>query len=143
MPRPFRLTAPEPLERDIHEACADALDRLLAPPALWFTYPAGAAQLSPQQQTRYSRVGLKRGMPDIWVLHNGVWCIELKRNGGSLSKTRIGRTKRGSPRVLVGQEEMFPALIHSGGIKAIAVCTNVDEMLGQLAAWKIPLRRFA
>src|SRR5215470_1604311 len=78
----YRLTAPEPLERDIHEACAQALDRLLSPPAEWWTYPAGAAQLSPQQQARYSRIGLKRGLPDLMVLHGGLYGIELKRAGG-------------------------------------------------------------
>ena len=128
-----------PLERDIHEACAAALDALLVPPALWFTYPAGASQLSPQQQARHSRIGLKCGLPDLWVLHQGVYCIELKRPGGQLSKTRLGRTRRGSPRVLVGQVDMFPNLL-AAGVKDIAVCHSVDEMLKALARWGIPLR---
>jgi len=140
--RPFRLTAPEPLERDLHEACAKALDALLVPPAMWFCYPAGAAELSPQQMAAYLRKGLKRGLPDIWLLHNRVFCVELKRRGGQLSKTRIGYTKRGSPRVYVGQEETFPQLIATGAIEAIAVCTSVDEMLAQCARWQIPLRSF-
>ena len=98
-PRPFRLRMPEPLEADTHAACAQALDRLLMPPAVWFTYPAGAVQLSPQQMARYSRLGLKRGLPDIWVLHQGTYCIELKRRGaGRLSKTTIGRMPSGAPR---------------------------------------------
>ena len=142
MSRPFRLTAVEPLERDIHEACADALDKLLVPPALWFTYPAGAVELSPQQHSRYSRVGLKRGLPDIWLLYRRVYCIELKRRHGVLSKTHIVRTRRGTPRTLVGQADMFPLLIATGAIKAIAVCTSVDEMLAQVRAWNIPLRCF-
>jgi len=104
---PFKLTASIPLERDIHQQCADALDKLLAPPAMWFTYPAGASQLSPQQQARHSRIGLKRGLPDIWILYDGVWLIELKRPGGRLSKTRIVRTGRCSPRTLAGQTEVF------------------------------------
>jgi hypothetical protein len=137
--RRFQLTAPEPLERDIHEACAQALDKLLLPPAFWFTYPAGAVQLSPAETARLVRVGLKRGLPDIWILCDGVYCIELKRVGGELSKTRIGRTKRGSPRVLVGQEEVFPLLI-AAGVKAIAVCTSVDQMLEHVQRWPIPMR---
>src|SRR5262252_1194363 len=119
--RPFRLTPDSLLERDIHEACADALDKLLLPPAFWFTYPAGAVQLSPAETARLTRVGLKRGLPDIWILYDGVYCVELKREGGELSKTRTVRTKRGGPRVLVGQEEVFPQLI-AAGVKAIAVC---------------------
>lgn len=129
----------EPLERDIHAQCADALDKLLGPPAVWFTYPAGAVQLSPQQQARYSRVGLRRGLPDIWIIHYGCYCVELKRKGGRLSKTTIARTKRGSPRYLIGQEEMFPKLLQAG-VKDIAICHSVTELLDQLARWQIPLR---
>lgn len=136
---PFKLAPPIPLERDIHQQCADALDRLLMPPAVWFTYPAGATQLSAAQAARYSRVGLRRGLPDIWVLHDGVYCVELKRPGGQLSKTRIGRTRRGSPRVLVGQVDMFPKLL-AAGVKDIAVCHSVAEMLVQLERWGMPLR---
>jgi hypothetical protein len=137
----FRLTPPEVAERDIHEACASALDRLLLPPAMWFCYTAGATQLSPQQMARYSRMGLKRGMPDLWFLHLGVYCIELKRRGGRLSQTRIARTRRGSPRILAGQEDTFPQLLASGGVQDIAVAHSVDEMLDRLDAWGIPTRR--
>lgn len=137
----FRLTPPEPGERDVHKSVAHALDRLLLPPAFWFSYPAGASILSPQQAARHIEIGLKRGLPDLWFLHNGVWLIELKRRGGQLSKTRIVRTKRGSPRILVGQEEVFPQLLRTGAVNAIAVCYTVDEVLEQLDKWQIPRRR--
>jgi hypothetical protein len=91
---------------------------------------------------RYSRVGLKRGLPDIWILYGGIYCIELKRRGGRLSKTRVGRTRRGSPREFAGQADVFPKLLETGAIKEIAICTSVDELLAQLALWQIPLRRF-
>lgn len=136
----FRLTPIVAAERDIHEACAAALDRLLLPPALWFCYPAGATQLSAPQMARYSRMGLKRGLPDLWVLHKGVWCIELKRHGGRLSRTRIARTRRGSPRILAGQEDTFPQLLASGGINDIQIAHSVDELLDTLEGWNIPLR---
>jgi hypothetical protein len=64
-PAPFRLQAPDPLDLDIHEVCASALDRLLAPPAIWACYPAGAVELTAAQHARYARMGLKRGIPDI------------------------------------------------------------------------------
>jgi hypothetical protein len=142
----FRLTAPEPLEVDIHEACAQALDRLLLPPAVWACYPAGAVELSAQQMARYSRLGLKRGWPDLMIgapdgVHGGgMYGIELKRRGGTLSKTRVGRTRSGAPRVYEGQADVFPRLIASGAFRDIAVAHSVDEMLAQLAAWQIPLR---
>jgi hypothetical protein len=140
--RAFRLTAPELPERDIHTVCAQVLDRLLAEPAAWACYPAGAAQLSPQQMARYSRLGLKRGMPDLLIFFDGVWGIELKRHGGRLSKTRIGRTRRGAPRILEGQEDVFPKLL-AAGFKGIAICRSADEMLTQLKHWGIPLRAFS
>jgi hypothetical protein len=136
----FKLTAPLPLERDIHKACASALDALLLPPAVWATYPAGAVELSPQQAARYSELGLKRGWPDIMVSYGCIWGIELKRRGGRLSQTRIVHTRRGSPRILLGQEEVFPQLIESGGFGGIAICHSVAEMLTALAAWHVPLR---
>jgi hypothetical protein len=136
----FRLTAPVIPESDIHAACRDVLDRLLMPPAMWFPYPAGVTDLAPWQLAAFQRFGLKRGMPDLWVFFNGVYCVELKRIGGRLSKTKIARTRRGSPRVLVGQEEVFPQLLASGGVKDIAIAHSVDEMLGHLMRWQIPLR---
>jgi hypothetical protein len=141
MTAPFRLRPPVPLERDIHEACARCLNLMLLRPAEWWPYPAGASQLSPQQQARHSRIGLKRGLPDLWFLHEGrLYCIELKRpKTGRLSKTTITYTKSGSPYVLVGQEEMFKRLL-AAGVREIAIATSVTEMLGHLERWRIPLR---
>jgi hypothetical protein len=136
----FRLLPDDPLEIDIHEQVARVLDRVLAPPAMWCCYPAGGTELSKPQSARLIRMGLKRGLPDIFLFYNGLWGIELKRHGGRLSKTRIVRTKRGAPRVLAGQVEVFAALIRSGGFREIAVAHNVEEVLAQLDAWGVPLR---
>lgn len=135
----LRLVAPEPDETTIHESVASFLDRCLRPPAAWFAYPAGHVQLSPAEVSRLARIGLKRGMPDLWIFHGRVYCIELKRRGGQLSKTHIGRTKSGAPRVYVGQEETFPRLLATGAIAEIAVCHSIDEVLAQLRAWHVPL----
>jgi hypothetical protein len=138
MPR-FRLTAPAPLERDIHKGCARALDLLLLPPAVWACYPAGATQLSAPQRARYAELGLKRGWPDLLILHGGLYGIELKRRGGRVSKTTIVHTRRGSPRELLGQEDMFPRLI-AAGMTEIVIAHSVDEVLGHLTRWGVPLR---
>lgn len=140
MTRPFRLTPPEPLERDLQENVCAALTALLLPPAFWFSAAIGATKLSPQQAAALSRAGVKRGLPDLIVLMEGLaFGIELKRRGsGRLSKTRIVHTRRGGPRLLDGQEEVFARLRAAG--MAIAVCTSVDEALAQIAAWGIPLR---
>jgi hypothetical protein len=138
MTRQFRLTAPVPLEDALHSSVADALDLLLLPPATWATYPAGHIKLPPQAAAKLSRVGLKRGWPDILVLHRTLYGIELKRPGGRLSRARIVRTRRGAPRVLEGQTEVFPRLIAAG--MEIATCETVDQVLATLAVWNIPLR---
>jgi hypothetical protein len=137
--RPFRLTPPPIPERSIHETVALMLDKLVAPPAFWFSAAIGATKLTPQQAAALSRAGVKRGLPDLIVIHDTrIFGIELKAQGGRLSKTRVVRTKRGSPRVLVGQAEVFPALEAAGMV--ISVCRSPEAVLAQLEAWGVPLR---
>jgi hypothetical protein len=75
------------------------------------------------------------------VLNDGrLYGIELKRQRNAyLSKTRVVYTRRGSPRVLEGQVDVFPKLEAAG--MQIAIVHSVDEMLAQLARWRIPVRR--
>jgi hypothetical protein len=136
----FRLTAPEPSELDLHAACAQALDKLLAPPAMWASYPAGHVQLQPHEAARLARTGLKRGFPDIMVFFGKVFGIELKRGSAKLSKTRIVHTRRGGARELIGQEDMFPLLLATGAWADIRVAHSINEMFAHLIDWQIPLR---
>lgn len=134
----LRLTAPIVPENDIHVAVARALDLLLMPPATWTCFPAGNVQLSGQAAAKLTRMGLKRGWPDILVLHGAAFGIELKRLGGKLSRTRTVRTKRGGLRVVEGQQDVFPRLQAAG--MQISTCESVDEVLRALANWGVPLR---
>jgi hypothetical protein len=61
---------------------------LLGPPAQWTTFPAGHVELSERAAAKRARLGLKRGWPDILVLHGTLYGIELKRAGEPLSRTR-------------------------------------------------------
>jgi hypothetical protein len=137
-PAPYRLTEDIRPEQELHASVADALDKLLMPPAQWTTFPAGSVPLPPQYAAKLSRLGLKRGWPDVLVLHRRLIGIELKRRGGRLSRTRIVRTKRGALRELAGQEDVFPRLEAAGMV--IGVCHSVSEMLTFLAACGVPLR---
>jgi hypothetical protein len=139
----FKLTPEAVAERSIHESCCAVLDRLLLPPAFWFSAAIGATKLSPQQAAALSRAGVKRGLPDLLVLSPDahgprIYGIELKRHKGQLSRTRIVRTRRGSPRILEGQQDVFPKLEAAG--MDIAIAHSVDEMLDALERWQIPLR---
>jgi hypothetical protein len=137
-PRRLRLTHPATPEDDLHCDVADALHKLVCPPAEWTCFPAGNVPLPPQFAAKLARFGLARGWPDILVLHDRLYGIELKRHGGVLSKTRIVRTRRGGLRELVGQQEMFPRLERAG--MTIAVCRSVDEVLAHLRECGVPLR---
>src|SRR5436190_8545260 len=136
--RSFRLTAPVTTEQTLHETVADALDKLLMPPAEWTTFPAGSVPLPPQFAAKLSRLGLKRGWPDVLVLHSRIIGIELKRRGGRLSRTRFVRTRRGALRELAGQEDVFPRLQAAG--MTIGVCSSLTEVLAFLGACGVPLR---
>ena len=136
--RAWKLTAPVIAEDDLQASVADALDKLLLPPAMWFAMPVGHIKLTPAQAARLSRIGVKRGIPDILVLHRRLIGIELKRRGGRLSRTRVVRTRRGTLRELVGQEEVFPRLQEAGMV--IGVCHSSGEVLTFLAACGVPLR---
>ena len=137
--RRLKLTNERP-EDDLHADAANSLAWHVQSPVEWTTFPAGNVPLPPQFAAKLSRLGLKRGWPDILLLHDRrLYGIELKRVGGALSKTRIVRTKRGGWRELTGQEDMFPRLELAG--MRIAVCHSVPEMLAVLRAWGVPLRR--
>lgn len=139
--KPFRLTPPVAPEDDLHQAVAQTLDKLLLPPAVWCSYPAGHIALTGQQAAKLTRMGLKRNWPDVLVLHGMLHGIELKRRGGRLSITRTVRTRRGALRVVEGQREAFPRL-EAAGMK-LATCETLDAVLAQLVAWGIPLRGHA
>jgi hypothetical protein len=139
--RSFHLSTPVPPEDNLHKAVAQALDVLLLPPAQWTTFPAGHVELTGQAAAKLARLGLKRNWPDILVLHGVLHGIELKRPGGTLSRTRSVRTRRGRLRVLEGQRDVFPRLEAAG--MRLAVCGCVDTVLAQLEAWGVPLRRHA
>jgi hypothetical protein len=134
----FRLVHDVKPEDDLHLEVKEALDRLLMPPAEWTTFPAGNIPLPPRWGAKLNRLGLKRGWPDILVLYDRIFGIELKRRDGRLSKTRLVRTRRGGLRQLDGQEDVFPRLEAAG--MRIAICRSVPEVLTALGGWGVPLR---
>ena len=86
--RAWRLVEELQPEDELHASVADALDKLLMPPARWTTFPAGSVPLPPRYAAKLSRLGLKRGWPDIQVVHGGrIVGIELKRRGQALAHT--------------------------------------------------------
>ena len=105
---------------------------------MWAPYPAGVTALTPQQFAQYSKIGVKRGFTDILIFYHMVFGIELKTRRGRLSKTRVGRTRRGSPIELIGQEDQFPKLLATGAFGKIEVARSVDDVCDLLDKWGIP-----
>jgi hypothetical protein len=136
--RPYRLTEELTPEDELHASVAAMLDRLLLPPAEWTTFPAGSVPLPPRFGAKLTRLGLKRGWPDILILHDRLYGIELKRRGARLSRTRLVRTRSGALRELAGQEDVFPRLEQAG--MQIAVCRTPEEVLATLHRWQLPVR---
>jgi hypothetical protein len=140
-PPAYRLTRVVVGEDDIHFTVARTLDTLLLPPAEYACYPAGNIPLPGQWADKLQRMGLKQAWPDLLIVYNGIFGIELKRVGGRLSKTRLVRRKNGSLKQLTGQTEMFPRLLVAG-FRDIAVCTTPGQVLATLTAWDVPLRGY-
>jgi hypothetical protein len=85
-------------------------------------------------------MGMKRNWPDFLVLFGILHGIEMKRPGEKLSRARIIRTRRrGTLRYVEGQRDVFPRL-EAAGMK-LATCNTVNDVLEQLVAWGIPMRR--
>ncbi len=138
-PRPFRLTRPIVPEDDLHEAVVRNLALRLLPPAEWTCFPAGNILLNGQQTAKLARMGLRRGWPDFLIAFNGsIFGLELKREGGTLSRTRMVRDKRGKLRMLEGQADIHPRL--RVAFRGLAVCHTIEAVLNQLEDWNLPMR---
>jgi hypothetical protein len=104
-------------EADLHRQVCDYLGLALLPPAWFTTFPADGA-------TRRGRIGLKRGVPDILIVHDGrAYWIELKAARGRVSADQ-GRTL---------------LAIEAAGARAY-VCRALDDVIIGLRCWAIPIR---
>ena len=129
--RPFKLRAPGAPEDDLHKQIADALRLLLieempdgSPGAMWWTVEHRNA-VSAIEGARRKACGVIAGLPDLWFLCRGrTFCIELKTDGGVLSDA---------------QKKLHPRMEWHG--MPLAVCRNLDQVLAQLKAWGLPVRR--
>lgn len=122
--RPFRLTAPVPLEDELHQSVADALRYLLPAETVWTTWEARNAK-SAVEGARRKRLGLLPGWSDIGIFYRStVVLIELKRSRyGVVSKV---------------QRELHERLEHAGF--PVEICCSVDDVLATVSRAGIPLR---
>ena len=103
---------------------AELLDRILLPPTVWTTFPAGWGKLTKGVGGRLRGSGLKPGMPDILIFSlEKTTGIELKAPGRSPSAF---------------QRTMFAAL-QAVGVR-VHVCFSLDDVLAVLLLEDIPFR---
>jgi hypothetical protein len=123
--RAFKLRPPpDPPEIEFHSTVAELLEWMLKPPALYTTFPAGWGKLPPRLAGWLKKCGLKAGMPDILIWHEGR-CIglELKKPGTSASSA---------------QREMHAKLWGAGVL--VYVCRRLEDVIAALRDAEFPLR---
>jgi hypothetical protein len=136
----YRLVRPVVPEDALHRSVADALAKLLLPPAEWAAYPAGHIKLTPAQAAKLYRMGLKQAWPDFLILHGSLIGIELKTETGRLTRTRtVHRKRNGGMRTVEGQTDVFVRL-SAAGMRGPHVCRSVDDVLVALQAEGVPMR---
>lgn len=113
-------------ELDLHRSVADFLSWTVLPPAVWTTFPAGWTAMKKGAAGRLKGCGLKAGMPDLFVFHNGGTIgIELKTQ------------TEPSP----AQREIFKQLRAAG--VSVFVARSIDDVTQILRAHSIPMRKFS
>ncbi|HEX8837694.1 MAG TPA: VRR-NUC domain-containing protein [Candidatus Acidoferrum sp.] len=114
-------------EIDLHRSVADFLNLMLLPPAVWTTFPAGWTPMRSGAAGRLKGCGLRAGMPDILVFHNGFTVgLELKAANGTLSRP---------------QQDMFAKLRNAGVL--VHICRSIEDVYKALSVCHhIPMRKF-
>lgn len=118
---------PKASEDYLQMAVAEYLDMALAPGFRWFHPPNGGSR-NVIEAVKLKRMGVKRGVPDIWIIgpcrfHDYVpmvFVIELK----------IGRNKPTGE-----QKEWAEFIVNLGGLSAM--CRSLDEVIEQCNEWGV------
>lgn len=116
-------------EDQLQASVARFLDRVL-PSASWWTATANGAHLAgdarsrAMQANRMKATGIKKGTPDILILHDGrLLSIELKAAKGKLSDA---------------QADVADAITNAGG--GYTVSRSIEDVQEYLIAMGVPLR---
>lgn len=111
-------------ETKLQQAVATYLTVVLQPPVWWTTIGHGGFRLDARTAGRLKSMGLKPGVPDLLLVHEGrAHWIELKAEKGKLSPAQLDTHEK---------------LMRAGA--APHVCRSVDDLRRSLALWGIPTR---
>lgn len=123
-------------EEKLHISVAQWLDWALLPPAVWWANPNQKGTRSTYEQQKLVEMGVKSGIPDIFVLHGGLLLgPELKAPPALLPSGKLSKAK---PRLSDEQRDMHLRLLGAGA--KTAVCQSIEEVDKFLRAFGVPLR---
>lgn len=129
-----RITA-RPEER-LHLDVAAWLDLAIVEPAVWWCTPNQRGTRKKWEQMLLKALGVKPGIPDIFVLHGGLLLgPELKKPPEMLPSGKVSKAK---PRLSDEQAKMHKRLIAAGA--KTAVCQSIAEVESFLRQYGVPLR---
>lgn len=114
-----------PTEHDIQRAVCLWLDKALLPGVVYWHTPNGGGR-SVVEGVRFKQAGVKAGIPDLLFLWGGLYGLELKKPGGSLSPAQIA---------------MHPRLL-AAGMPAVATCDSLEAARAVLRQWGLILPGF-
>lgn len=117
-------------EQSLQQAVAAYLWTVLEPPTFFTSIGHGGFPLGGTREearikgARLKKSGLKPGVPDVLIVHNGrALFLELKTSKGVVSEN---------------QKTAHKWIVASGGL--VAVCRSVDDVKGILDVWGVPTR---
>lgn len=115
-------------EDDLQLEAAAYLSAVLPDEALWWHTPNGV-RFDPahavQAATRFKAMGLKPGIPDIFILYNGkLFGTDAKSGTGTLTGS---------------QKDLFPKLVRAGA-RIEPIFRSIEELEESLIKWEIPLK---
>ena len=121
--RAYGVDAVRHPERELQISVAGWLDIALADPCVWFHVPNGEKR-SPRTAGLLKRMGVKAGVPDLFVFAPGiVVALELKAGKGRATET---------------QEAMLDRLNECG--VHTAICKSIEQVEQALRFAGVPLR---
>lgn len=111
------------------------LDVALPVGAVWWATPNGGHR-NPVTARRLKSLGVKAGIPDLFVLHQGQLIgVELKAPPKRLPSGKLSKAK---PQLKASQGNMLPMLAQAGC--PTLVCQSLEQVEQGLRALGVPLR---
>lgn len=118
-------------EESLHVAVARFLDAALCPPTWWTSIDHGAGKLSPRAGAMAKARGVRKGLPDVLVIHPSPSVLPSCIVIGIEIKAAKGRQSQ--------EQREVDAAFDAAGAR-YRVCRSIEDVAAVLRANDIPLR---